>query len=535
MPTMIQVSPKGIEGVETPAGSSRLTTAIVLAVGLVLFTVNLWRNRFFLHDDAFISLRYAQNFADAGDLSWNLGDHVEGYTNFLYVLITSALLKAGIDPVVAVRLINVFAIVLLVWAVFAGARALYPQKSEAAALGIALILGNVSVSVWLLGGLEAPLSAAFVAGAMAFVIRAFIIPANAPLPYRTLSCAGIAFALAVLTRPDGVIIVAATFFALLVAAPFGWKHRLISAAIVAGIPFVVFMIHLGWRVSYYGDFLPNTFHAKVGLDLALRLERVGDYLLRSALLYLPIMTCSAIAIIAALLFGRFYRVAVVLIMVSGTFVGYVVWSGGDHMAAARVLLPISGPFALLVVALWGSLPPPLARLGLLTFLLVMTIATLTARSYRMDWAAFNGTIVGRHIAANWSAGSTIGLNTAGSTPFHAPSHIYIDMLGLNDRTIATRADVPVLARRQAMPGHGKGDGAYVLSLEPDYLILGGSEGINIADADKWFLTGVELRDLADFDGCYAVRTAILPIPADLAKYRPTAGDITFTYYERTCD
>ena len=530
-----QVPTKGIKDVEAPAGSSRFTSPIVLAVGLILFAINLWRNRFFLHDDAFISLRYAQNFADAGDLSWNLGDRVEGYTNFFYVLISSGLLKAGIDPVVAVRLINVFAVIFLVWAVFAGARALCPQRSEAAALGIALILGNVSVSVWLLGGLEAPLAAAFIAGAMAFVVRAIVISADAPVPYRTLSCAGIAFALAVLTRPDGVIIVAATFFALLVASPFGWKHRLISAVIVAGIPFVIFMIHMGWRVSYYGEILPNTFHAKVGLDLALRLERVGDYLLRSALLYMPVMTCTAIAIVAAFLFGRFHRAAIILIIICGTFVGYVIWSGGDHMAAARVLLPISGPFALLVVALWDSLRRPFARLGLLAFLIVMTIAALTARSYRMDWAAFNGTIVGRYIAANWPAGSTIGLNTAGSTPFHAPSHIYIDMLGLNDRTIATRADVPILARRQAMPGHGKGDGAYVLSLEPDYLILGGSEGINIADADKWFLTGVELRDLADFGDCYAMRTATLPIPADLAKYRPTAGDITFTYYDRTCD
>jgi hypothetical protein len=86
-----------------------------------------------------------------------------------------------------------------------------------------------------------------------------------------------------------------------------------------------------------------------------------------------------------------------------------------------------------------------------------------------------------------------------------------------------------------MPGHGKGDGAYVLSLEPDYLILGGSEGINIADADKWFLTGVELRELDGFNNCYTVETATLPIPTDLAEYHPTAGEITFTYYRRTCD
>jgi hypothetical protein len=529
-----QASLNGDHDAESTDLWSRFAVPATWAVGVILFVANLWRNRFFLHDDAFISLRYAQNFADAGDLSWNLGDRVEGYTNFLYVLISSALLKIGVDPVVTVRVINVFAVILLVWAVYAGARALFPRSAEATALGFALILGNVSVSVWLLGGLEAPLSAAFIAGAMAFLIRAFT-RFDGPLPYRDLSYAGVAFALAVLTRPDGVIIVAATFFAILIAAPVNLKKRISSGMIVAGIPFVVFMAHLLWRVSYYGDVLPNTFHAKVGLDLAVRLGRVGDYLLRSALLFLPVMTCSVLALATALTWGRINRVAIVLLIVCTTFVGYVIWSGGDHMAAARVLLPISGPFALLVVALWGSLRLVPARIVFMVCLLLLTVAAINARSYRMDWAAFNGTIVGRYIEDSWPAGSKVGLSTAGSTPFHAPSHTYIDMLGLNDRTIATREDVPLLARRQSMPGHGKGDGAYVLSLEPDYLILGGSEGINIVDADKWFLTGVELRELDGFNNCYTVETATLPIPTDLIKYRPTAGEITFTYYRRTCD
>jgi hypothetical protein len=45
-----------------------------------------WKNRF-IQDDAFISFRYAFHSAQGQGLVWNLGELVEGYTNFLWVLI----------------------------------------------------------------------------------------------------------------------------------------------------------------------------------------------------------------------------------------------------------------------------------------------------------------------------------------------------------------------------------------------------------------------------------------------------------------
>jgi hypothetical protein len=187
------------------------------------------------------------------------------------------------------------------------------------------------------------------------------------------------------------------------------------------------------------------------------------------------------------------------------FFAYVIWSGGDHMAAARVLLPAIGPLSLLAIAAIGSLPVALGRNVGLLCLLLLVVAAFNARSFRMDWAAFNGTIVGQHIQTAWPAGSVVALNTAGSTPFFGRGHVYIDMLGLNDRVIAKRDDVPFLAQRQKTPGHGKGDAAYVLSRQPDYIILGGAEGIDVADAEKWFLTGVELKALPEFAECYQNR------------------------------
>lgn len=509
---------------------SALYPLAVLGVGVGLFVLNLWRNRFFLHDDAFISLKYAQNLVAHGELSWNLGDHVEGYTNFLYVLLTAGLIRLGVDPVVALHVLNGLAVILLICAVYHGARHLFPDDVALQALAVTLALGNVALAVWVYGGLEAPLAAAFVGWGAAFIVAG--LSGDRPRSY---AAAGICLALAVLTRPDGVIIVAAAAIAVFLAAEASWRARFIAALLVGGMPFVAFMIHLAWRVGYYGDVVPNTFHAKVGLDLWHRLGKVPEYLAQSALLYMPVIICAVVASAVALWKGHLTRAWVVLFAICISFAAYIIWSGGDHMAAARVFLPALVPAALLCVAALGTLPS-LWRFGVSLGLIgLLCLGNLNARSFRMDWAAFNGTIVGRYINDSWPAGSLVGLNTAGSTPYFGSAHRYIDMLGLNDRSIAMRDDVPMLARRQAMPGHGKGDGGYVLSREPDYIILGGSEGIDVADADKWFLTGVELRALPDFAACYQMNRVALPVPTDLQPYRPDAGPVTFTYYEKTCD
>ena len=54
----------------------------------------------FLCDDAFISFRYARNLARHGSLVYNAEplEYVEGYTNFLWVLVLAAGDVVGIDP-----------------------------------------------------------------------------------------------------------------------------------------------------------------------------------------------------------------------------------------------------------------------------------------------------------------------------------------------------------------------------------------------------------------------------------------------------
>ena len=77
-----------------PRRSPRAAAALA-ALALLLFTVNV-AGLYFLIDDAFISFRYARNLNDGLGLVFNPGEWVEGYTNFLWVILMAGVMKAGL-------------------------------------------------------------------------------------------------------------------------------------------------------------------------------------------------------------------------------------------------------------------------------------------------------------------------------------------------------------------------------------------------------------------------------------------------------
>jgi hypothetical protein len=137
---------------------------------------------------------------------------------------------------------------------------------------------------------------------------------------------------------------------------------------------------------------------------------------------------------------------------------------------------------------------------------------------------------------------------------------FIDMLGLNDYTIA-KSDTPSddmsffrdfvevkkiftedgrreiiqhLTKRylawQLMPGHGKGDGTYVLARKPAYIIIGPAQG----DTKPWFLSDREILNAPDFYKNYELKEVTINLSDTLQRYyRSTkSGNLTFRYYER---
>src|SRR5205823_8826190 len=85
------------------------------AAGLVAHSL-VWN---FVTDDAFISFVYSRNLARHGQLVFNLGERVEGYTNFLWTVPLAGFLKVGLAPETMSRVLGTYA---AVWTLLVSAR-----------------------------------------------------------------------------------------------------------------------------------------------------------------------------------------------------------------------------------------------------------------------------------------------------------------------------------------------------------------------------------------------------------------------------
>ncbi len=511
--------------------SDRLRSTAIWIGAAVLLAWNIYSLRLFTEDDTYISLRYVINFARHGEITWNLGERVEGYTNFLQIVATAPLVKLGIDPMVAVRCVNALAVIGLFAAVANAARGFLPANRLAMAIGVFLIASSAPVILWLWGGLESDIAAAFIAAAIA-----------ALLPIMTGSRRGLArgliggllFGLAYLARPDSLAPAGAAVLAVFLLMPAPLLTRFRTAFLLGGVIAVVVAIHVAWRLSYYGDVLPNTFYAKMAGPLAERLASGVPYVVKSAL-SLPVIPLAMIGLVITVALRKATPAILMLGAVVGTQLLAVLWVGGDHMYGARMLVPIVGVASALLVAVL-SVPMTIRwrRVALATILIVCTGVSLAFPRYRMDSAAFGGTLVGKYINQAWPAGSVVALATAGSTPYFAPGFTYIDTLGLNDRTIAHRPAVPMRTAKQALPGHAKGDGAYVLRRQPNFIIFGPAWGALVER--PVFLTDFELATMPEFRRCYVPEMLQLPYSDAFAAqdwlYHPRP--LPFIYYRRIC-
>jgi arabinofuranosyltransferase len=85
-----------VRAVTSPALRRTLVLA-PLALAAVVLVWHAWQYAF-VTDDAYISFVFSRNLAEHGELTFNLGDPVEGYTNFLWTVILALAIKLGADP-----------------------------------------------------------------------------------------------------------------------------------------------------------------------------------------------------------------------------------------------------------------------------------------------------------------------------------------------------------------------------------------------------------------------------------------------------
>ncbi len=443
--------------------------ALWVAVGVTLFHNWYFCSEPWLPDDVFITLRYAENFANGNGIVYNLGERVEGYTCFLWVVLLGVGDRLGFDLTALPRaLCLVFGLATLLLVAFAH-RFVRGLERSTSALAV-VMLGTCGVFTrWTFGGMEVPLVAFLIVLALLVNERAKQSARPQMLTVLTAVCC----VLAAMSRPDAGLVFAVLFADRLVA---GIREKNWGFMTFGAVFALLYGAYFLWRFNYYGYLLPNTFYAKIGgtwEQFSKGMNYAANFSGATFFILAPIVI--ALLMRKGAFGNRGFRH--VLLALLGLHTAYVILVGGDFMACFRFFATALPVFCLLgAMGTMACRPKPVAAV-LFALIVICHNSLMMADHKRVGRPIGNGNVarngerVGRWLKEHADPSALLATNTAGSVAFFSGLHT-IDTLGLCDETIAHR-NVPMGMRGV---GHEKGDGAYVLSRKPDYVQFGSASG-----------------------------------------------------------
>jgi hypothetical protein len=330
----------------------------------------------FVTDDAYISFVFSRNFAEHGQLTFNLGDRVEGYTNFLWTFGLGVLMLLGINPEVSSRVLGTVCALVTLWVAFRLTERLLGRATAWAGVPALLLGASAGFACWTSGGLETQLFTMLIA----IAIDAYVEGCAAATPsLRPWVRMGVAIALSAMTRPEGLLIAAligvhrvsglglSSVGVLAPQARFvgraGWRRWLA----LVGKPEIAAMAAMlllwapwfAWRWWYYGWPFPNTYYVKahgpwVTPSAAKIMWDNGWYYIAVWAKQVQLMWAAPFVVFAGLVtFQRagnaarrsFVSLGALIVVV---YIVYAASVGGDFMGLHRFIMPVFFVLAVLL-------------------------------------------------------------------------------------------------------------------------------------------------------------------------------------------
>lgn len=501
-------------------------------------------------EDAFISFRYAANLAGGHGLAWNPGTPpVEGYTNFLWVLLSSLAIAVGLEVTVFAQVAGLVAGLLILAYTYLFAVRLLRLSPSAALIPCGLLAISGPLATWASSGMETALFTLLVLAACYHFIGGMSRRGRVRYLSPLLLLA------ATLTRPEGLLFAVVLFAMTGVLNGADPKARRGSTV----LPFLVYLIpliaYVVWRASYFGDWLPNTYYAKVGgspYRFIRGLVYAGAFFVYFVLPFAPIVLLYAVrrkhtsrrrGLEHAFHNDPALRVCVVLCLV---YTLYIVYVGGDYMAMYRFFVPVlpffylaAGSLSARMLARDGSAPPhsPALPAALLFLAAVVTAAHSTPIDSRLfpkpprqhghyagvkteRWHVARLSLIGHFFRSyRQSTDESLATDAIGAISFYSGLKVY-GFHGLVDKHIARRQSAGATPGL-GLPGHEKEGALYVLSKRPTYVMF------------SRLLTPLPLGYPNDLEGEVAavLRREYVPVSVELEdKVNGETG--YFTFYQR---
>jgi arabinofuranosyltransferase len=464
---------------------------ILLVIFFILYCLFLsWSFLFQNVDDAYISFRYGKNLMNGNGLVYNKGEYVEGFTNFMWTVITAPFtLIKSIDisrfAILLGLMISIFNIYFVTKISRQFSEYYHGFPAYFVLLPSLFFVLDDTIAFWAVGGMEFPLYILFILGITYFYFRINDEARN----YLYLS---LFFILCTLTRPEGNMI-----FILTIVHSFLFRKKIINYGkklINIIIIYAVFVIiYYGFKYLYYGQVIPNTFYAKGVTDLSMNLWL--------GLKYITICIGTRFYMFFFILFIPFKSILKdfkqsFLFFFLLTYILYIWGVGGDWMISNRFFVPVLPIFYVLCSIGFSNAinkfvssnakklinKNKISNVSTIVISLTIFLVTLSFLEYKqliikdenykyeMQWSMF-----GKWLKSNVAPNTVIAVGPAGKIPYY--SELYtIDMWGLNNSYIAKKQSI----RLQA--GHKKFDFEYVLSQHPEFII--GYAGFTDANMPK---------------------------------------------------
>jgi hypothetical protein len=442
----------------------RLPHLSFLAAATVLVALSFLRPEL-LCDDAFITFRYAENLAAGRGLVANAGEHVEGYSNLVHTLLLALGNALGLTTILAANILGAasgLAVLLLMPQL---AKSMGSTWQRGAAAGIAFG-STASFQAWTSRGLETLAFTALVVAGTLLLSRE--VASGGPAGRATPAC----FGLVSVSRPEGVLYVAVAAIEHL--RRWGWRPAL-RFSVVALAPWAA---QLAFRLAYYGDVVPNTYHVK----MAGRADRIA-----SGVEYVLGLRRSGIALSMVLLLAPLVAMArrgnarPALLMI-GAGLAFAVSSGGEGYSYVRFLVPVLPLMFLLASVAFDGRPGTAMAWTLVPLVLVSAagervrhaVGSVVLPAARGDARAHD--FLSRRVTELWRLGddpmsmagywlrgrfqpdALLAIADAGRIPYASGMRV-LDMVGLMDRHIARLAAT------------GRVDPGYVLGRDPDVIAI----------------------------------------------------------------
>jgi hypothetical protein len=254
-------------------------------------------------DDAYISLRYARHLAEGHGIVWNIGEYppVEGYTNFLFVILGAGAIHFGLDPLLALKIFSSCSLGITCIALYRIARLWVGPVG--ATLPALILTSYTGMIFWTVSGLETAVYQMFVTWAVLVFIKSF---GFRPLPMSKdadtsikkvspsyLAISGFLVFLASITRTEGPGIGLVLGVALITHVALTYARSLKAfcrsesqAVLRSGLKMsfalllsfaIPFASYFQWRFNYFGRLFPNSVYCKA-LYQGSPFELIGPFL-----------------------------------------------------------------------------------------------------------------------------------------------------------------------------------------------------------------------------------------------------------------